>query len=788
MYSKFWEVFTIALLAAAGCVLTACGGGASGGGPANADEPAVTIEPTTGATDTGALPELADLADTLKAPSQLVRWRTGTDYEQELPHQGLASSSATIATFAPSGDGPAIEPAYCIYSFNLAGLASAAFRGKWYYSAGTENQYSLYLGVSDFATGCWEWHQINHDEYVNLPDTGNYQRADGLCLVAVVMLGTCELRLGNLGFSSAGLYDEIEPNNAADQAQPLPPAPVYAFRGSLGTSAADSSGYDGGWEDYFELTAGDGELLTVVVHPTGNAGIGEEDSMLITNAQGVVFSGILASSGPTFARGIDYAADQAPYLLRLFHYRTDYEIYVTTAVDALAPVAEFSVSPQAGSAPLEVTLDASASHDENDGGAIVRYDWDFEGDGLWDVIGGTEAIVEHTYASDGVYYPLLRVGNTLGLGHRERVSYVSPGPCTVTVGDSGFDEIEDNDELTLDSANALPAVPFSGYTGSVSHYDNYGPAYDGDWIDCFTFYAEAGQPCSFTDEYFYDGLLSDNGQNVMLAIFSLDRLQLAAINPDQKSITFVPEESAQYFLRVMACSTRAHNYSLSAVNKYPPSDIVIEADVDCGLAPLTVNLSATASDPDSATLTYGWSDSGYYPLEKYGYTSETTMTFRTAGTRTACCIVTDETGLRLMKLKYIYVWPYEYNEREWNDYDYQAQLLPELPVSGFLGSLAGYHNKGYNGHFADWFELADELVPGLTLSVTAGYEPVDETFELVLCNSYGTALASCDAATGSASLDYVVTAADSQPYLIRLESAEDYALPNIVYQLSVSTE
>lgn len=63
-----------------------------------------------------------------------------------------------------------------------------------------------------------------------------------------------------------------------------------------------------------------------------------------------------------------------------------------TPVD-LPPVASFSVDPAAGTAPLTVTLDASASYDP-DGGAL-SYFWDF-GDGS--TAQTDQALVEHTYA------------------------------------------------------------------------------------------------------------------------------------------------------------------------------------------------------------------------------------------------------------------------------------------------------------------------------------------------------------------------------------------------------
>ena len=73
-----------------------------------------------------------------------------------------------------------------------------------------------------------------------------------------------------------------------------------------------------------------------------------------------------------------------------------------TVVTNDEPVAAISADPQSGDAPLDVTFDASASHDPD--GTIVSYDWDF-GDGFT----GTGAMPTHSYDSAAVYTVTLEV-------------------------------------------------------------------------------------------------------------------------------------------------------------------------------------------------------------------------------------------------------------------------------------------------------------------------------------------------------------------------------------------
>jgi len=76
------------------------------------------------------------------------------------------------------------------------------------------------------------------------------------------------------------------------------------------------------------------------------------------------------------------------------------------------PVAYFTVSPELAQTGQVVTFDASGSYDPD--GHIVKYEWDWEGDGTYDFDAGTNPIATHTYPLDGTYYPRLRVTDNDG--------------------------------------------------------------------------------------------------------------------------------------------------------------------------------------------------------------------------------------------------------------------------------------------------------------------------------------------------------------------------------------
>jgi PKD repeat protein len=76
------------------------------------------------------------------------------------------------------------------------------------------------------------------------------------------------------------------------------------------------------------------------------------------------------------------------------------------------PTASFTISPSPSVVGQAVTFDASASSDPNPSGGILGYEWDLDGDGLFEIRGGTSnSVVQNTYTAQGSYLVRLRVLN-----------------------------------------------------------------------------------------------------------------------------------------------------------------------------------------------------------------------------------------------------------------------------------------------------------------------------------------------------------------------------------------
>jgi len=85
---------------------------------------------------------------------------------------------------------------------------------------------------------------------------------------------------------------------------------------------------------------------------------------------------------------------------------------VIITVTGNPPIATASVNPSNGAVPLAVTLTGSGTDID---GTIVKYEWDFEGDGVFDFVSATTGSTTHTYSTAGTFNAVFRVTDNEGL-------------------------------------------------------------------------------------------------------------------------------------------------------------------------------------------------------------------------------------------------------------------------------------------------------------------------------------------------------------------------------------
>lgn len=129
------------------------------------------------------------------------------------------------------------------------------------------------------------------------------------------------------------------------------------------------------------------------------------------------------------------------------------------------PTAFFMADPTSGAAPLDVTADASGSSDTD--GVIILYEWDFDGDGTWDLQNTLydSAFADFSYPAGGRMNLTLRV--TDDNGATDTTSF----PIDV----EGWEKIliDDRDGAGTDPSLALidgnPAIAYGDTGGNINY-------------------------------------------------------------------------------------------------------------------------------------------------------------------------------------------------------------------------------------------------------------------------------------------------------------------------------
>ncbi len=487
-------------------------------------------------------------------------------------------------------------------------------------------------------------------------------------------------------------FFEVEDNDNPAQANDLPPFPFPSAEvtGSIGDGPGYEH-YDGDKVDWFKFTsASQGAVQLTLEYPDTFGGIflslfDDEMNLLAESIDG---------------GGIEYIQHQLPEIgtyYVLVDTITGYGDYLLSGSFAAGslPVARLTANPNYGNTPLLVNFNASASSDP-DGGAIVKYEWDFDGDGVFDLDSGNDPTIQHTFDDAGSYQAKLRVTDNEGAWAETVVAIVAGSPA--------YFEIEPNNGFS--SANVLPVFPFpnppvAGNVGSGG--------YDGGLEDFYKFsITQAGTP-EFTLTY--------NRFSGKVGIELYDSQQeLVASSQTGHGVELINENvsAGTYYLKIFRFGTGFTNldYELSgrfATGQKPVADIT--ADQDSGDAPLTVSFSASASfDPDGGAIqVYEWdfNGDGVYD-QNTGSNPNTSHEYASAGVFRATVRVTDNEGARDTAFVYIFVGT-EFYESEDNDGFVDANELPALPFPApdVTGNLGFSGSNDYDGDSEDyfWFEV-----------------------------------------------------------------------------------
>ncbi|MCB1219473.1 MAG: PKD domain-containing protein [Planctomycetales bacterium] len=127
----------------------------------------------------------------------------GSDFATALPNSRVVASgtSAEFAPeFAPDLDPSLLNPAYCVYVFNL-GDYDQEIQLVFGVSDPPATEEDLYFGIANYATGRWEWRQSDGSRTLSLTEYTNYISPAGHIFFTVAMTG---IETGNVDFVRIG--------------------------------------------------------------------------------------------------------------------------------------------------------------------------------------------------------------------------------------------------------------------------------------------------------------------------------------------------------------------------------------------------------------------------------------------------------------------------------------------------------------------------------------------------------------------------------------------------------
>ena len=279
---------------------------------------------------------------------------------------------------------------------------------------------------------------------------------------------------------------------------------------------------------------------------------------------------------------------------------------IATPIPNNAPNAVISADVLGGTIPLDVNFDASASTDPDVGDSIVLYEWDFEGDGTFDMDTGSVPTVSYTYSSLGNFDPVVRVTDTFGV--TDTASLTESGGTVIDLNAPPVADIQ-ADTLTGD----LPLLVNFDASGS-SDFDGTVDMYEWDLDGDGTFESNTGSTPTNSFTYTTDGTY-DPAVRVTDNDGGTDTASISETGGGTISTNAVP---------------------VAAITGNPLS----------GNLPLDVDFDASGStDSDGTIVLYEWDFDGDGSYDSNtGSVATTSFTFTTAGDFDTTVRVTDNEG------------------------------------------------------------------------------------------------------------------------------------------------
>lgn len=575
-----------------------------------------------------------------------------------------AAVSATSLLMSPDwvreADPPTSDLSWAIYGFNVSGYSVPGTLQLWWNSV-IQPTGNLYIGVSDYSTNRWKWYEgPAGNSAMDFGALGSYFSDTDDLYFAVLLTGKGDYSLGQLRLGANLLPTASFVPDVSSGDVPL----TVNFDASA-SSDLDGEIVSYAWDYEGEGTPGDpqpgplsshdytqsGNFL-VTLHVTDNEGaVSTAETVIVVNGisgnvdpvadlqadvtsgpapLSVAFDGSGSSdpdgsitkyewdldgngsfesnTGLVDTNTFDYVAD-GTYLVKLRvtdnqgSTNTDtISIEVGGVSGSAPPVAKLRVDYWFKVTNEDWQFDASDSSDPDDD--IVKYEFDWNNDGTFDVDNGANPLIGHPFGI-GTQTITLRVTDS---GDRTDTDTIS-----IVKGDGApgvYHETEVND--AFDTADSLGG--YMNYAAKVSGWrGNLGVGgYDGSEEDWLVFNAtQLGQVQ-------LDLLFIDAEADIDIRLFNDEDLANSVASStstsDNETINYTLPETGLYYIRI---------YIFSSAPDKGPADYIFNASFNqapvaslsasplSGPVPLSVDYDASGSfDPDGSIAKFEWDTDG----------------------------------------------------------------------------------------------------------------------------------------------------------------------------------
>jgi len=326
------------------------------------------------------------------------------------------------------------------------------------------------------------------------------------------------------------------------------------------------------------------------------------------------------------------------------------------------PTAVISALPSAGQAPLSVTFNGNGSSDAG-GGSIVSYSWSIDG-----AAPNTGQSISHTFLTPGTYNVALTVTDDDGLIDTDTFSFnVSANAKPQAVGTASIISTTQPIKVLFDGSGSTDDIAVTSYKWVIEgqEYDQAQATHDftsnGPYIGILTVTDGKGLTDSTTVtiasndapiavatasvtsgsaplSVLFDGSQSTDDKGVTAYSWSID-----GTTKQGEMVNHTFNTIGAYNVTLTVSDADGFNTSTTVTinvvaNQAPVA--VINAPVTSGQAPLTINLSGSASTDDNGIQSYQWNIDG---LMLSGVSLD--YTFSESKTYTVELTVSDAQGL-----------------------------------------------------------------------------------------------------------------------------------------------